>query len=171
MGSCRITPSVTRPIDHLKFCWKREDLFKMRIAALLLRSMAFLVLFSQLDADYVSIPLTLPRQCALRLFHNPQLRGQFEEIRVNNTEWTTLNRAQQRVMSLAVRGHCDWEISSGFRIRNRGYLAYPRKKKQQKFWERRRYVAKIKGERSYLAYSQLGLSGSRLRAVRMVGTP
>ena len=60
---------------------------------------------------------------------------------------------------------------SGFRIRNRGYLAYPRNEKQQKFWERRRYVAKIKGERSYLRYSQLGLSGSRLRAVRMVGTP
>ena len=60
---------------------------------------------------------------------------------------------------------------SGFRIRNRGYLAYPRNETQQKFWERRRYVAKIKGERSYLRYSQLGLSGSRLRAVRMVGTP
>ena len=60
---------------------------------------------------------------------------------------------------------------SGFRIRNRGFLAYPRNEKQQKFWERRRYVAKIKGERSYSRYSQLGLSGHRLRAVRMVDTP
>ena len=116
--------------------------FKMRIAALLLRSMAFLVLFSQLDAgtikvfnicckkyclliihcfskivgiivdDFGIIAPERPAQCYLKLYHNSHLQGQYERIQVNNTEWTTLNRAQQRVMSLEVMGPCEWEISS-----------------------------------------------------------
>ena len=112
--------------------------FKMRIAALLLRSMAFLVLFSQLDAGtikvfnicckkYCSLIIhcfskivgiivdVFPErqeQCFLKLFHNSHLRGHFEVIRVNNTEWTTLKRAQLGVMSLEVMGPCEWEISS-----------------------------------------------------------
>ena len=60
---------------------------------------------------------------------------------------------------------------SGFRIRNRGFLAYPRNEKQQKFWERRRYVAKIEGTKSYRTYAQLGLSRPGLRAVRVLERP
>ena len=110
----------------------------MRIAALLLRSMAFLVLFNQLDAGmikvfnicckkYCSLIILCfskivgiivdyfperPAQCYLKLYHNSHLRGQYEVIQGNNTEWTTLKRAQLGVMSLEVKGRCEWEISS-----------------------------------------------------------
>jgi len=67
--------------------------FKMRITALLLGSMSFVVLFSQLDAGTIRELSIISPACYLKLYQKRDLQGKYEEIRVNSTEWTTLNRA------------------------------------------------------------------------------
>ena len=61
------------------------------------------------------IDINPPKKCFLKIFYKAQMRGDYDEIRVTNTNWTTsilektLNGKE--VNSLAVIGHCDWDIS------------------------------------------------------------
>ena len=70
--------------------------------------------FSESESKFQSTNIKNPRDCYLKLFELDGLRGEYEEVRVTNTNWITRARVSAfdiSLQSLAVMGHCDWEIS------------------------------------------------------------
>ena len=56
------------------------------------------------------------RECFLKIFYKPQMQDDYDELRVTDANWTTsINKEKTlngtEVKSLAVIGHCDWDIS------------------------------------------------------------
>ena len=148
------------------------------------------------------------RECFLKIFYKPQMQDDYDEIRVPTANWTTsilektLNGKE--VKSLAVIGHCDWDISwqvtslfshdyyiqklncyfhfffSGYKSGGkRKYPKYPQNPDAihsrygtiRKWWEERKWVARLNRRKTYMTYAKLGLSGRYLKAIRCVQTP